>query len=460
VAASAAPGGAGNNLILDHRIGPEVVRPLLPDECFRLQGHSEAVRAAVEHLVPNDDQRQAGLAGRGVAEALAAEVARRAVIAVARDATVPGDRCGGGKQTHTTANIRLGSRGDAALAEAEAELFRSQLADGSRLVYDRGFRYWAIWRAWREREPFLRGGAANFEDENELIKFVAHFGVVCQYAYSTVHGWLHGIQHAHILNGLGDPLDGKLRLRMVRKGHKRWDRRRRGPTRKLAVTIGLILEFIMHGGLDFNKWDDAVLGAAIAFGFFKLRRSGEFLRKGAAPNAEHCVRVGDITMAKDGVTVKLTPEGVLDADEVVATQRKSKADQDWNGSETNTFLASDARLCVVSWLKHLVSLRPAHFADPKRFLFTLSDGRVLSRDSVSRALKGAGRRMGLKESEIDVISLRAGGASAMYHAGFTVEEIQRRGRWASDCWKLYVHAGRTKAKDTAERMAKADFKLF
>ena len=35
-----------------------------------------------------------------------------------------------------------------------------------------------------------------------------------------------------------------------------------------------------------------------------------------------------------------------------------------------------------------------------------------------------------------------------------------RGRWASDCWKHHVHAGRTKAKDTAERMAKADFQLL
>jgi len=48
----------------------------------------------------------------------------------------------------------------------------------------------------------------------------------------------------------------------------------------------------------------------------------------------------------------------------------------------------------------------------------------------------------------------------MYHAGFSVEEIQQRGRWASGCWKGYVHAGRTKAKDTAERMAKADFQLL
>ena len=68
--------------------------------------------------------------------------------------------------------------------------------------------------------------------------------------------------------------------------------------------------------------------------------------------------------------------------------------------------------------------------------------------------------MGLNEDEMKVISLRAGGASAMYHASFSVEGIQRRGRWASDCRKIYVHEGRTKARDTAERMAKADFQLM
>ena len=251
----------------------------------------------------------------------------------------------------------------------------------------------------------------------------------------------------------------KPRLRLVRKGPKRLDRRRRGPTRKLAVTVGLILEVLMHGGLDFAQWDVAVLGAAIVYGFFMLRRSGEFLRKGAEPSADYCVRVGDISLAKEGVGVCFSPREAAGADELIVTQRKPKADQDWVGVETNAFVASDARLCVVSWIKHLVALRPGHFDDPASFLFTLSDGRVLSRDKVSKTLKAEALRMGLKEDEIDVISLRAGGASAMYHAGFSVEEIQRRGRWASDCWKLYVHEGRTKARDTAGRMGKADFQL-
>ena len=91
----------------------------------------------------------------------------------------------------------------------------------------------------------------------------------------------------------------KLRLRLVRKGLRRLDRRRRGPTRKLAVTVSLLFEFLMNGGFNFNDWDSAVLGAAIIFDFFKLRRSGKFLRKGAEPDADYCVRVGDIGLARE-----------------------------------------------------------------------------------------------------------------------------------------------------------------
>ena len=78
-----------------------------------------------------------------------------------------------------TANLRAGERGAAVLQEAEAELFRTQLAKGSRTVYDRSFSYWAIWRACRYRVPCVQGGAKGFEDEGGAIKFVAYFGVVC-----------------------------------------------------------------------------------------------------------------------------------------------------------------------------------------------------------------------------------------------------------------------------------------
>ena len=115
---------------------------------------------------------------------------------------------------------------------------------------------------------------------------------------------------------------------------------------------------------------------------------------------------------------------------------------------------------MVEWHKHLLKLKPQHFKDPPRYLFTLDDGKVLSRDTLSLALKGAALRLRYKKTDFDVVSLRAGGASAMYHAGCSAVEIQRRGCWASDGWKIYIHEGRTKAKDIAGCMAEARFKLM
>jgi len=71
-------------------------------------------------------------------------------------------------------------------------------------------------------------------------------------------------------------------------------------------------------------------------------------------------------------------------------------------------VASDARLCVVSWIKRLMGLQPEKLDDPSRFLFTLSDGKVPSRDKVPKVPKEAAVRKGLEESNIGVTSLRAG----------------------------------------------------
>ena len=347
-----------------------------------------------------------------------------------------------------------------ALVQAEAMLLTNQIAAGTLVVYERGLRYWRVWRVWRRRAPFLLGGREAREDKNELIRFVAYFGVVCEYANSTLHCWLHGIRHAHVVHGLGDPLADKLRLRMCRQGLKRLDKRRRGRTNKLAATVALLLELIVGGGLDFTTWDDSVLAGAAVFGFFKLRRSGEFLRKGEHPDVDKCERVGHCALAEAGSKVAWEVEAAAGADEAIAWQRFSKTDQTGQGVGTNTFKVEDKRLCVVAWLKHLLCLNPAHFHDPTRFLFTISERKVLSRDKMAGALKGAARRLGLKESEINVVSLRSGGATAMYHAGFSVEAIQRRGRWASDCWKIYVQDSRDTARDVAERMARASVTLL
>jgi hypothetical protein len=180
----------------------------------------------------------------------------------------------------------------------------------------------------------------------------------------------------------------------VRKGFKRLDKRQRETTNKQAATVDLLLEILEHGGLDYSNWDDAVMATALIFGFFKLRRCGEFLRSGEHPDPDKCVRVGDCSMAREGIEVECDPSCVDAADELIAVQRQSKADQEGRGAVTRTFCSSDQRFCVFAWFKCLIRLRPGHFKDPTRYLFTLNDGRVLDRDKVSKALKAGAAMLG------------------------------------------------------------------
>ena len=40
----------------------------------------------------------------------------------------------------------------------------------------------------------------------------------------------------------------------------------------------------------------------------------------------------------------------------------------------------------------------------------------------------------------------------MWAAGYSVEEIQRRGRWVSQCFRIYIWEGRQRAKRVATQM--------
>ena len=63
---------------------------------------------------------------------------------------------------------------------------------------------------------------------------------------------------------------------------------------------------------------------------------------------------------------------------------------------------------------------------------------MLHKEKLQHHLKNAAASEGFNPADFTSHSLRAGGASAMYHNGFSAEEIQRRGRWVSDVWKVYI----------------------
>ena len=135
-----------------------------------------------------------------------------------------------------------------------------------------------------------------------------------------------------------------MRLRLLWRGIKRLDKRRRGPWQKMAAATALLLEAAINGGLDFTKWEGRARAAALIFGFKTLRRSGEFLRKEEHPDPDKSARAGDITLAEDGTSVACAPKACGGAKEAVAVQRMSRADQEGRGAATSTFKVSDERL--------------------------------------------------------------------------------------------------------------------
>ena len=60
-----------------------------------------------------------------------------------------------------------------------------------------------------------------------------------------------------------------------------------------------------------------------------------------------------------------------------------------------------------------------------------TSGLVIHRDLVETTLRAAADRLSLPTGMFSTHSLRAGGATAMWAAKYSVEEIQRRGRWVT-----------------------------
>ena len=48
----------------------------------------------------------------------------------------------------------------------------------------------------------------------------------------------------------------------------------------------------------------------------------------------------------------------------------------------------------------------------------------------------------------------------MYHADIPIEEIQRRGRWISECWRLYTFGDRNRARGLLDLMTARCVELF
>ena len=92
-------------------------------------------------------------------------------------------------------------------------------------------------------------------------------------------------------------------------------------------------------------------------------------------------------------------------------------------------------------------------------LFSLQGHGMITRGFVSEEPKSAAKDLGYPTTGLSSHSLRGGGATALWNAGRTVEEICYLGRWKSDSWKIYTHMTSQRLAGIAADIASATYTL-
>ncbi len=85
-------------------------------------------------------------------------------------------------------------------------------------------------------------------------------------------------------------------------------------------------------------------------------------------------------------------------------------------------------------------------------LFRKKDGNPFFRSEVQGLIQIAAEEIGVDATRYAVHSLRIGGACALLHAGFSMELIQRWGRWASNAFQAYLWESSEDARGVAAKM--------
>lgn len=245
-------------------------------------------------------------------------------------------------------------------------------------------------------------------------------------AVSTIRCYLAAVRHMHIMEGLPNPLEGKLRLDLVMKGIQRRNPRRKDT--RLPITP-VILRALRRELAKTPEMESRMMWAAICMAFFGFLRTGEFTVSDPA-QVPRVLAVSDVSV-DSWENPKL----------VTLHLRSSKTDQ--YGEGVNICLARNhSDLCPVAAVLSYLAVRPP---GPGPLLRTL-DGADLKKatfiENLHRALVGAG----INPSRYKGHSFRIGATTTAAAAGIPDSTIQMLGRWSSQAFRSYI---RTPAKDLA-----------
>ena len=183
----------------------------------------------------------------------------------------------------------------------------------------------------------------------------------------------------------------------------------------------------------------------MALAFFLLMRCSECLAEGARFDPRRTLTTDKLMPHLD--ETPLEPGDFEKAGSLTALFEVSKNDQGRVGCTRTAYESGDDLYPVAAWK----ALRRTRAND----WHPLQPAMQIDSWTMPREVMAAAIDFGIPSAEYATHSLRIGGATTMAATGkYTDEEIHRFGRWLSDCWRRYVHAARSTAKNLAAAMSR------
>ena len=250
--------------------------------------------------------------------------------------------------------------------------------------------------------------------EKMLILFIAELHQTK--AMNTIHTYLAGVRHLHIVAGYSNPLQDTPRLQLALRGCKRVKPPR--PSPRLPITPHILRK--IKARLS-DGFEDILIWAAMCLGFFGFLRAGEFtVDKKFDPAAN---------LSCNDINIDSHTHPSL----IRVRIKRSKTDQ--FGSGAYIFLSrTSADLCPVTALLSYLSVRPTNPGP----LFIYQDGSCLSKVKLVQALNQALLSVGIDPTFYKGHSFRIGAATTAAAMGIEDSLIQRMGRWTSNAFRLYI----------------------
>lgn len=236
---------------------------------------------------------------------------------------------------------------------------------------------------------------------------------------STITGHLSAIRHLHLINGFHDPLEGRERLTLAKRGISK----QAVPSEVRAAVTNTHLRsiFDLVNLLDF---DDAGFFAMCCLGFFGFLRISELTYPANSSGASDFLTSADLSWTTDKLTVLL---------------RRSKGDPLRLGVRI-AIGRNSSPVCALKSVQHYLNLRRELFPDHNLStlpLFVDRGGSAITKSVFSSRLSDLASAVGV-EGKVSPHSLRIGAATAAWRAGYSDSQIQALGRWKSRSFMRYL----------------------